>query len=99
MEVVDGLNVSRQEKTYAGRNSAAYDSLAFRLIAVASHPDRDTLTTFRHRFLDNLAGIFILAPRMAQEMKLLELGLISLDETKIHTNASRHSAPFPMWTG
>jgi hypothetical protein len=29
---------------------ATYDSLAFRFIAANSHPDHDTLTTFRRRF-------------------------------------------------
>lgn len=120
VEVVDGLNVSRLEKAYAGRGSAAYhpalllsllvygyatgvfssrkieratyDSVAFRFIAAGSHPDHDTLSAFRRRFLDELAGIFVQVLEMAREMKLLKLGTISLDGTKIHANASRHSA-------
>jgi len=38
--------------------SATYDSVAFRYIAANSHPDHDTLATFRRRFLDELAGLF-----------------------------------------
>lgn len=71
---------------------ATYDSVAFRFIAAGSHPDHDTLATFRRRFLDELAGIFVQVLEMAQEMKLLKLGSISLDGTKVHANASRHSA-------
>jgi transposase len=71
---------------------ATYDSVAFRFIAAGSHPDHDTLATFRRRFLDELAGIFVQVLAMAQEMKLLKLGTISLDGTKIRANASRHSA-------
>jgi transposase len=37
---------------------ATYDSLAFRYLASGSHPDHDTLASFRRRFLDELAGIF-----------------------------------------
>ena len=71
---------------------ATYDSVAFRYIAANSHPDHDTLATFRRRFLDELANLFVQVLEMAQEMKLLKLGTVCLDGTKIHANASRHSA-------
>jgi transposase len=71
---------------------ATYDSVAFRYIAAGSHPDHDTLATFRRRFLGEIEGLFIQVLEMAGEMKLLKLGTICLDGTKIHANASRHSA-------
>lgn len=71
---------------------ATYDSVAFRYIAGGSHPDHDTLATFRRRFLSELEGLFIQVLELAKEMKLLKLGTISLDGTKIKANASRHSA-------
>lgn len=71
---------------------ATYDSVAFRYIAGGSHPDHDTLATFRRRFIDELAGLFVQVLEMATEMKLLKLGTVCLDGTKIHANASRHSA-------
>jgi len=71
---------------------ATYDSVAFRFIAAGAHPDHDTLASFRRRFLDELAGLFVQVLEVAQEMKLLKLGTISLDGTKIQANASRHSA-------
>ena len=71
---------------------ATYDSVAFRFIAAGSHPDHDTLASFRRRFLDELAGLFVQVLEMAREMKLLKLGTVSLDGTKIKANASRHSA-------
>ena len=52
---------------------ATYDSVAFRYIAAGTHPDHDTLATFRRRFLDELAGLFVQVLEMAQEMKLLTL--------------------------
>ena len=71
---------------------ATYDSVAFRFIAAGSHPDHDTLANFRRRFLDELAGLFMQVLEMAREMKLLKLGTVSLDGTRIKANASRHSA-------
>ena len=71
---------------------ATYDSVAFRYIAAGSHPDHDTLATFRRRFIDEIAGLFVQVLEMATEMKLLKLGTVCLDGTKIHANASRHSA-------
>lgn len=71
---------------------ATYDSVAFRFIAAGSHPDHDTLATFRRRFLDELAELFVQVLELAREMKLLKLGTISLDGTKVQANASRHSA-------
>ncbi len=71
---------------------ATYDSVAFRYIAAGTHPNHDTLGTFRRRFLDELAGLFVQALELAREMKLLKLGTVCLDGTKTHANASRHSA-------
>ena len=71
---------------------ATYDSVAFRFIAAGSHPDHDTLATFRRRFLDELAGVFVQVLELAQELRLLKLGTINLDGTKVNANASRHSA-------
>jgi len=71
---------------------ATYDSVAFRYIAANSHPDHDTLATFRRRFLGELEGLFVQVLEIAKEMKLLKLGTVCLDGTKIHADASRHSA-------
>ena len=71
---------------------ATYDSVAFRYIAKGSHPDHDTIATFRRRFLEQLKGLFLQVLELAKEMKLLKVGTVCLDGTKIHANASRHSA-------
>jgi transposase len=71
---------------------ATYDSVAFRYIAAGTYPDHDTLATFRRRFLDELAGLFVQVLELAKEMKLLKVGTVCLDGTKVHANASRHSA-------
>ncbi|MGH8864230.1 MAG: transposase, partial [Burkholderiales bacterium] len=71
---------------------ATYDSVAFRFIAANDHPDHDTIATFRRRFVRQIEGLFVEVLQLAREMGMLQLGTIGLDGTKIHANASRHSA-------
>ena len=71
---------------------STYDSVAFRYIAGNTHPDHDTIATFRRRFLPHLKGIFIQILQIAHEMKILRLGAVSLDGTKVKANASKHKA-------
>jgi transposase len=80
--------------TFSSRRieQACYDSIAFRYIAANTHPDHDTLCVFRRRFFKELSGIFVQVLQIAGQLKLLKLGTIALDGTKVHANASRHSA-------
>jgi transposase len=71
---------------------ATYDSVAFRFIAANDHPDHDTMATFRRRFLKDIEKLFVEVLQLAGEMGVLKMGTIGLDGTKIHANASRHSA-------
>jgi transposase len=71
---------------------ATYDSVAFRFIAANEHPDHDTIATFRRRFLKEIEGLFVQVLALAREMGMLKMGTVALDGTKIHANASRHSA-------
>ena len=71
---------------------ATYDSVAFRFIAANDHPDHDTIAAFRRRFLKEIEALFVQVLLLAREMGVLKMGTIALDGTKIHANASRHSA-------
>ena len=71
---------------------ATYDSLAFRYIACNRHPDHDTLATFRKRFGQEFQSAFVQVLQVARENQLSRFGTVSLDGTKIHASASRHSA-------
>jgi transposase len=71
---------------------ATFDSVAFRFIAANEHPDHDTIAAFRRRFLPEIEGLFVQVLGVAREMGVLKLGTVALDGTKIHANASRHSA-------
>ena len=71
---------------------ATYDSVAFRFVASNEHPDHDTIALFRRRFLPQIEALFVQVLLLAREMGVLKLGTVGLDGTKIHANASRHSA-------
>jgi transposase len=71
---------------------ATYESLAFRYIACNRHPDHDTLASFRKRFGGEFEAAFVQVLQVARENQLSRFGTVSLDGTKIHANASRHSA-------
>ena len=120
VDVVEQLDLSALEQSYAGRGSdahhpamlaalllygyatgvfssralerASYDSIAVRYITANTHPDHDTINSFRQRFLQQIAAIFVQVLCYAQVMGMLRLGTVSLDGTKVHANASRHKA-------
>jgi transposase len=71
---------------------ATYDSVAFLYISGDMHPDHDTISTFRKRFLPQLGALFVQILQIAREMGFLALGTLSLDGTKMKANASKHSA-------
>jgi transposase len=71
---------------------ATYDSVAFRFVAANQHPDHDTIAAFRRRFLRQIEKLFVEVLKLAREMGVLKMGTIALDGTKIHANASLHSA-------
>jgi len=71
---------------------ATYDSVAFRFIAGNDHPDHDTIAAFRKRFSKQIEALFVRVLTLAREMGVLQMGTVALDGTKIHANASRHSA-------
>jgi hypothetical protein len=66
--------------------------VAFRFIAANEHPDHDTIATFRRRFIGEIESLFVQVLALAREMGMLKMGTVGLDGTKIHANASRHSA-------
>jgi transposase len=69
-----------------------HDSVAFRFIAGNDHPDHGTIAAFRKRFLGQIEALFVEVLKLARTMGMLKLGIVALDGTKVHANASRHSA-------
>ena len=80
--------------TFSSRKleKATYDSIAYRYICANTHPDHDTIATFRKRFLGELEGFFVQILLIGRALGLVKLGTVSLDGTKIKANASKHKA-------
>lgn len=72
--------------------SSTYDSVAFRFIAGNHHPDHDTISGFRKRFLGQIKVWFKEILLIGKELGLVKLGNIYIDGTKVQANASRHKA-------
>lgn len=71
---------------------ATYDSVAFRFIGGNHHPDHDTISSFRKRFLPEIKGMFKEILLIGKELNLVKMGNIYIDGTKVQANASRHKA-------
>ena len=72
--------------------TATFDSISFRFIAGNHHPDHDTISSFRKKFLPQLKGWFKEILLIGHELGLVKLGNIFIDGTKIQANASKHKA-------
>jgi transposase len=73
---------------------STYDSVPVRLLTADTHPDHDTLCTFRRENQALLSESFVKILQLAQQLKVLQVGQITVavDGTKILANASKHSA-------
>jgi transposase len=71
-----------------------YDSVPVRLITADTHPDHDTICTFRRENKALLTESFVQVLQLAQQLKVLQFGQITVavDGTKVLANASKHSA-------
>ena len=68
---------------------ATYRDIAVRYLTADTHPDHDTLCTFRRNNLEAIAAAFVDVLELAKELKLLKLGTVSLDGTHIKASASK----------
>jgi transposase len=71
---------------------ATYDSVAFRFLTADQHPEHDTISDFRRRFLSELGALFEQILLIAGESGVLKVGRVSIDGSKVKANASKHSA-------
>ncbi len=75
----------------SGRIEAAtWRDVAVRYLCANTHPDHDTICRFRRENFAAVADCFLKALALAREMKLLKVGVVSVDGTKIRANASKH---------
>jgi transposase len=68
---------------------ASYRDIGTRFIAANTHPDHDTIASFRRTNQQAFAAAFLQVLLLARESGLLRLGTVSIDGTKIDANASK----------
>lgn len=71
---------------------ATYELIPMIYITGNTHPDHNSINTFRKRFLGEMTDLFTQILLRAYALGALRLGDVSLDGTKIHANASKHNA-------
>ena len=72
--------------------AATYSDVAVRYLCANRHPDHDSICTFRRENKIGIQAAFVKVLQLAREMKLTQVGTISVDGTKILANASKHAA-------
>jgi len=70
------------------------DHMAVRVLCADTHPDHDTICSFRRRNKELLESAFVQVLELAARCEVLKVGSITvaIDGTKVLANASRHSA-------
>jgi transposase len=73
---------------------STYDSVPVRVLSADTHPDHDTLCTFRRENQGLLSESFVKVLQLAQQLKVLQFGQLTVaaDGTKVLANASKHNA-------
>ena len=79
---------ARSERSSRGIERRCAEDVAYRVIAANKVPDHSTLARFRRDHEDALADLFTGVLRLCGKAGLVNLGVIALDGTKIHANAS-----------
>ncbi|MFH0934693.1 MAG: IS1182 family transposase [Pseudomonadota bacterium] len=68
------------------------EDVAFRVLGAGNFPDHRTINRFRQEHVEEFAGIFEQVVKLAREMKLMRMGTLAIDGTKVRANASKHKA-------
>ena len=66
--------------------------IAFRMLAAGNFPQHRTVCEFRRRHLAEFSELFVGVVQVAREMGLARFGKLSVDGTKVRTNASKRKA-------
>src|SRR5215216_6116520 len=82
---------ARGERSSRGIERRCVEDVAYRVIAAQQAPDHATITRFRVRHEEALAELFTEVLSLCKEAGLVKVGLIAIDGTKVHANASHHS--------
>ena len=79
---------ARGERSSRGIERRCGEDVAYRVISANRVPDHSTLARFRRGHEDALAGLFGAVLVLCAKAGLVNVGLIAVDGTKVHANAS-----------
>ena len=82
---------ARGERSSRGIERRCVEDVAYRVIAAQQKPDHATIARFRARHEDALAALFSSVLGLCKEAGLVKVGVVAIDGTKVHANASHHS--------
>jgi hypothetical protein len=82
---------ARGERSSRGIERKCVEDVAYRVIAAQQKPDHATIARFRARHEDALAELFSEVLGLCKQAGLVKVGVIAIDGTKVHANASHHS--------
>jgi transposase len=68
---------------------ATYRDVAVRFLSGDTHPDHDTICTFRRENFEAVSEAFLEVLRLARTMGVLKVGTVSVDGTHVGANASK----------
>ena len=69
---------------------ATHRDIGVRFVAANLHPDHDTIVRFRRENFAAVSESFLQVLLLARELKLLRVGLVSVDGSRFKANASKH---------
>jgi transposase len=82
---------ARGERSSRGIERCCVEDVTYRVIAAQQTPDHATIARFRVRHEAALAHLFSEVLGLCRESGLVKVGLIAIDGTRVHANASHHS--------
>src|SRR5438876_1933266 len=81
---------ARGERSSRGIERKCVEDVAYRVIAAQQKPDHATIARFRTRHEGALAELFSSVLGLCKQAGLVKVGVIAIDGTKVHANASHH---------
>ncbi|MFP5361971.1 MAG: transposase [Thermoleophilia bacterium] len=81
---------SRGHRSSRRIERSCVEDIACRVICVNEVPDHTTIARFRQRHQDAIAGLFSDVLRLCADAGLVGVGLVAVDGTKVHADASHH---------
>jgi transposase len=82
---------AKGQRSSRGIERACVEDIAYRVIAANEVPDHTTIARFRQRHEAALGRLFGDVLGLCADAGLASIGVIAIDGTKVHANASRHS--------